>query len=74
MSKILSYRFPFENGLKWGIALSPLLYNFALEYATRKIKEKKEELGAEWYTSSLVCADVNLLVDNINIIKIQNLY
>ena len=35
----LSSSFPIENGLKQGDALSPLLFNFALEYAIRKGKE-----------------------------------
>ena len=34
----LSSSFPIENGLKQGDALSPLLFNFALEYAIRKEK------------------------------------
>jgi hypothetical protein len=28
---------PLQNGLEGGIALSPLLFNFALEYAIRKV-------------------------------------
>jgi hypothetical protein len=28
--------FPMQNGLQQGDALSPVLFNFALEYATRK--------------------------------------
>ena len=30
--------FPIRNGLKQGDALSPLLFNFALEYAIRRVR------------------------------------
>jgi hypothetical protein len=33
VSKHLSDTFPIKNGLKQGDALSPLFFNFALEYA-----------------------------------------
>jgi hypothetical protein len=35
-----SNRFPIQNGPKEGDALSPLLCNFALKYAIRKVLEK----------------------------------
>jgi hypothetical protein len=35
--KICLKAFPIENGVKQGDALSPLLFNLALEYATRKV-------------------------------------
>jgi hypothetical protein len=35
IGKHLSDNFPIQNGLKQGDALSPLLFNFALEYAIR---------------------------------------
>jgi hypothetical protein len=38
VGKHLSDNFPIHNGLKQGDALSPLLFNFALEYAIRKVQ------------------------------------
>jgi hypothetical protein len=39
IGKHLSDSFPIQNGLKQGDALSPQLFNFALEYVIRKVQE-----------------------------------
>jgi hypothetical protein len=37
IGKNLSGAFPIQNGLQQGDALSPLLFNFVLEYAIRNV-------------------------------------
>jgi hypothetical protein len=43
IGKHLSGNFPIQNVLKQGDALSPLLFNFALEYAIRKVQKTRRD-------------------------------
>jgi hypothetical protein len=70
IGKHLSDSFPIQNDLKQGDALMPLLFNFALEYAIRKVQENQVKLKFNGTHQHLACTDdVNLLEDNIDAIK-----
>jgi hypothetical protein len=56
----------FQNGLKQADILWPMFFNFALEYAFRKIPENQVGLKLNGTHQLLAYADdMNLLADNI---------
>jgi hypothetical protein len=65
-----SENFPVQNGLKQGVALSPLLFNVALDYVISKVQENQVGLKLNGTHQLLAYADEgNLLGDDIDTIN-----
>jgi len=70
VGKNVSDRFPIRNGLKEGDALSPMLYNFDLEYAIKRFKVNQDGLKLNGTHQFLTYADdVNILGGSIHTLK-----
>jgi len=70
VGKNLSEMFPIRNGLKQGGALSPLLFNFALEYAIKRVQVNQDGLTLNGTHQLLVFADdVNMLGGSVHTVK-----
>jgi hypothetical protein len=62
--------FAIENGLKQGDALSPLPFNFALEYTVRRVQENQDEVKCNGTHQLLSYTDdVNIVGENIDTIQ-----
>jgi hypothetical protein len=70
VGKNLSEMFPIKNGLKQGNALSPLLLNFALEYAIKRVQVNQDGLKLNGMHQLLAYADdVNILGGSVPTVK-----
>jgi len=69
VGKNLSDVFPIRNSLKKGDALSPLLFNFALEYAIRRVHVNQDGSKLNGIHQLLAYADDNILGGSIHTIK-----
>jgi len=66
----LSDMFPIRNGLKQRGAVLPLLFNFALQYAIRRVQVNQDDLKFNGTPQLLVYADdINTIGGSIQAIK-----
>ena len=70
VGKNLSDMFLIRNGLKQGDALSPLLFNFALDYAIRRVQVIQDGLKLNGTSQvSVYAVDVNIVGGSVHTTK-----
>ena len=70
VGKNFSDMFPIRNDLKQGDVLSPLLFNFSLEYAIRRVQVNQDGLKLNGTHQLLAYADdVNILGGSSHTVK-----
>ena len=70
VGKDMSEMFPISSGLKQGDALSPLLFNFALGYAIKRVQVNQDGLKLNGTHQLLAYADdVNILGGSEHTVK-----
>jgi len=70
VGKNLSDMFPIRKGLKQGDALSPLLFNFALEYTIRRVQVNQDGWKLNGTHQLLAYADdVNIMGGSVHTVK-----
>ena len=70
VGKNVSDRLPIRNGLTQGDALTPMLFNFALEYAIRRVQVNQDGLKLNGTHQILTYADdVTILAGSIHTLK-----
>jgi hypothetical protein len=61
--------FPIRNGLKQGDASSPLIFNFVLEYAIKRVHINQDGFKLNGTHQLLVYGDVNILGGSVHTIE-----